>query len=440
LRELIGTSSLDLLSRHFFLRIPFLGYPAATVFDEGAYKTFLINDVNRIPYFEIHPPLARLMFASLLQSSEDISLTPRENEIGKPFGDFPYVPVRKFSLLFGTCIPALVYLLGRLIGIEKKYAFVAGAAATFDSLLIVYSRLILPDSILWFFCLLSIVCALFSARFRGWRQILLVSLCGFFVGLAFSVKWTGGIFGILAVIAFLVYVRPWWKILALSLIVFVISIASHLVVWGTYLNRFPGGAVDPTRSLYGDLANALVFPSSVTMPNVIEFAYTHTKTSIAVQKNQSLMDHVLAYGYPEKWPVGLDVMNVWQKKDNRKSIRFAGNFPVYILTALSVVSLIAMNLFRLLKKNKEEAEQEKTETFLLVSYMVCYLSVVGMAWSRPMFLYHYVPAYFFAVLMLAYCLWRLNTLSPESGKLALRAVTILIFVFFLLQSAYTYGY
>ncbi len=425
----------------FFVRIPFISYPAVSVFDEGAYATFLSNDVHQIRYFEIHPPLARMIFTSPYGEGDAVPLFHKQSVIGKPFGDFPYVPARKVSVVFGMLIPGLLFILARLFGIGRKYALIAGGAAMLDSLLIVYSRLILPDSILWVFCLLSMIFSLCAVRWEGWRNWFFAFLSGLFVGLAFSVKWTGGIFGVLAALVFVIYVRQWWKIVLLVGVVFVVSIATHLFVWGVYLSHFEGGLVTPSRSLYADLADAISFPSFVTAGTVLEHVYAHTKTSVAIQKNPKIMDHVLAYGYPEKWPLGLDVMNAWQKKGDRQSIRFSGSFPVYTFTFVAILLLIFVTVFRLFaRKNVHTSSPSQTEAMLLLGYMVSYLSIVCMAWTRPMFLYHYVPAYFFAVLILVYGLEKLSIFSEASGVLATRAVATLIVLFFLIQSLYTYGF
>lgn len=433
-------SILFLLLLSFFVRIPFISYPESAVFDEGAYATFLSNDVQRIRYFEIHPPLARLTYAALYHgNATSVPLFNKANTVNKPFEDFPYVPGRKMSVILGSVLPILVFVITRMLSIPTRFSVVPGIAAALDPLLVVYARTLLPDTVLWVCGLLSVVCGLLVFRLRSvsW-QFVAVILAGVCIGLATSVKWTGAAFGFVFVCGLCVYYPHWRRGIVYGLIAGIVSVITYIGVWQYYLNLFSPGVVDPQRSFYEHLADDISFSTPVTFVEAARFAVTHAIRAREIQQNEQFMNKVIAHGYPERWPVAFDRMAVWQSQDKERHIKLSGNLPAYILSTFALLYILAVCLYRLFKKEVHALSHHYA--FVLSSYAVLYGSVVLFSWVRPMFLYHYVPAYFVALLGLSVVLYEYAAAAPRHGRVLYRAALILISAFFVIQSVYVYGY
>lgn len=170
-----------------------LGVPASVVFDEFHFGKFVDNTIKREIMFDIHPPLGKLTLAGLGYLA---GYRPVEgfgyDSIGKDYGAVLYYPLREVSAVFGTLTVPIVYSTARLLDVSWVGALVAAGLYCFDSLNVIESRLILMDSQIMFYLVLSLNCSL-----RLWRtprdsrsRFIWLTLTGLVCGLSFSVKWT----------------------------------------------------------------------------------------------------------------------------------------------------------------------------------------------------------------------------------------------------------
>src|SRR3990167_6997079 len=168
------------------LRLPFISYPPAVVFDEGVYATFASKIIFGIPFFDVHPPLASLINAGVARTSDFSYKELRD--IGKDFGEFPFVRVRALHALAGSFLAVVIYFCAKYLWEQSSYAFLASLFVALDNAFISYSRLILPDIWLLLFGFLGVLFVLVAEKKQSVAFLL---LAGMFAGLAFSVKWSG---------------------------------------------------------------------------------------------------------------------------------------------------------------------------------------------------------------------------------------------------------
>ncbi|MFH1451133.1 MAG: phospholipid carrier-dependent glycosyltransferase, partial [bacterium] len=177
-----------LLFLAFLTRFWHLGVPAEVVFDEVHFGKFISAYFQHEFYFDIHPPLGKMMIAGFARI---FSYEPASDflQIGDSYD--PLI-LRFLPAFFGSLLVGLIYLLARQTGITPKFAFFAGFLALFDNALLIQSRFILLDIFLLFFGFAGIYIFLVSrACPKKQGRIIFAVLSAIFIGLSFSVKWTG---------------------------------------------------------------------------------------------------------------------------------------------------------------------------------------------------------------------------------------------------------
>src|SRR3989338_9179232 len=213
-------SILLILVLSFLTRFLFWGYPAETVFDEYGYLNYISAYYTGELIFDIHPPLAKLLwagFGKLTGFAPGTSGTQiKYEENGNSFPNKEYLPLRFLSMLFGALLPLAVFLMAQELGFSRRASLAAGILLILDNGLITQSRFILADAFLLFF---GILCLYFYLRYRnggGLVNLIWASVLGSF---SFSVKWTGGSFlALIALAEFFSLLRDnrWkdWKVAA----------------------------------------------------------------------------------------------------------------------------------------------------------------------------------------------------------------------------------
>ncbi|MFA6493376.1 MAG: phospholipid carrier-dependent glycosyltransferase, partial [Patescibacteria group bacterium] len=164
----------------FLLRIWQLGKIGDQIFDEVYFVKFAENYLSGVSFFDIHPPLGKLIIASAL-FFHNTSFT-----------------WRIMPAIFGTLLIILGYFTGKELSSKIAGLFTAAILAL-DGMILVYSRTGLIDIFLAFFILLSFYLFL---RFTNSKKLIYLILAGAAVGLAASVKYIGA----LVLIVFLVMI------------------------------------------------------------------------------------------------------------------------------------------------------------------------------------------------------------------------------------------
>jgi dolichyl-phosphate-mannose--protein O-mannosyl transferase len=182
-----------LLAVAYAVRFFRLAIPGSVVFDEYHFGKFVDNIINRELLFDIHPPLGKLTLAALgylfgYRPVKGFDYDP----IGRQYEGVVFYPLREISAIFGTITVPLVYSTARQLDISWVGSILAACLYCFDNLNIIESRLILMDSQIMFYLVLSLYCTLklWKTRPNTLRRYMWIVVTGFVCGCSISVKWT----------------------------------------------------------------------------------------------------------------------------------------------------------------------------------------------------------------------------------------------------------
>ena len=160
------------------------------VWDESHFGKFSASYLKREFYFDVHPPLGKLMTAlSGLISNQDPEFRFESGD-EYPSG-VDYCSMRRFHAFISAFIPLFIYGTMRELGYDVWWCSMCSLFYIFENGMVSISRLILLDSHLLTFT----VCVLYTfvrfAKRRRCSESLNLALLGVFIGLVLSVKWIG---------------------------------------------------------------------------------------------------------------------------------------------------------------------------------------------------------------------------------------------------------
>ena len=187
-----GVTACWLLGLGLLTRFYGLNWPRQVVFDEVHFGKFVGGYISGRYFFDIHPPLGKLLIALAAWAAGYDGRQPFEH-IGEA-----YLPgVQLFALravpaTFGALLVPLTYLIVRRMGGSSPAALLAGGIVLLDGAALVESRLLLTDSILFFFELLQLYGMLLTAQTTPNTRLFhrYLALTGTAIGCAMAVKWT----------------------------------------------------------------------------------------------------------------------------------------------------------------------------------------------------------------------------------------------------------
>jgi dolichyl-phosphate-mannose--protein O-mannosyl transferase len=185
----------------FFTRFWQLYFPEKVVFDETHFALYANKYLLNEYYFDVHPPLGKMLFALLLYFFG--SKTNFDFRAGEFYPNSDYLLLRSFVAFFGALLPLLVYFLMKKLGFSQRSSFLASFLIIFDNALLVQSRFILLDILLAFFVFLSLFLFFLQKEKKSFSfyWYLLNFLLSLSISFSISIKFIG--FGILAMILFL---------------------------------------------------------------------------------------------------------------------------------------------------------------------------------------------------------------------------------------------
>ena len=185
-------------------RFYYFGRPNQIVFDEVYFPKFATDYFKGEYYFDIHPPLAKLLMAgSAKLFGIELPVSFNFKDISQVYPDNSYKFLRFFVSIFGLALIFGVYFLAKELFKNKWPAFLAALLAIFENSILVQSRLILTDVFLLAFGVWGLVFLLMSRRKKiysfSWFLFFILSIL--FLTAGFLVKWTALIFiGVAALI------------------------------------------------------------------------------------------------------------------------------------------------------------------------------------------------------------------------------------------------
>ncbi|CAI2161704.1 8620_t:CDS:10 [Funneliformis geosporum] len=178
----------------FLTRFYLISLSDVVMWDESHFGKFASHYLNRVFYFDVHPPLGKMMVALAgLLAGYDGSFN---FESGTRYPeDLNYTFMRMFMASFGVLMVPLAYFTSIELGFSKHAVILVTLMVLFDTAYLCISRFILLDAMLLFFTFMTIFCMTkfhnqkcdpFSANW--WRWLIMT---GISIGCVSSVKWIG---------------------------------------------------------------------------------------------------------------------------------------------------------------------------------------------------------------------------------------------------------
>ena len=369
----------------------FFGHPNQTVFDEVQFGKFISGYYTHEYYFDIHPPLGKLMiagFAKVFDFKPKFSFT----EIGKTFPDNKYLALRFLPSLAGTLLPIVIFLLAIQLKFSRQGAFVAGLLMAIENTLITQTHYILMDGFLLLFGLLTL---LFYFR----RRFLWMAIFG---GLAISIKWTGLTFLALPFLIEVFYLfkeKNFKTILKLPIYFLFIPLVLYFSVFVIHFTLL-------TKPGTGD---AFMKPTFHQDNVVTKFLQLNTE----MYRSNQRLTATHPYGSPwYSWPFMSRSIFYWVSGDSR--IYLLGNPVIWWASTLAVLMSLGY------------IPRHRTIKLLLGGYFLNLLPFIGI--SRVMFLYHYLTSLVFAILILVYLIEKQK--NSKKIFIGLTAISVLAFIYF----------
>jgi dolichyl-phosphate-mannose-protein mannosyltransferase len=414
---------------HFF----FLSHPAEVVFDEVHFGKFVSAYFTHAYYFDIHPPLGKLLiagFAKIFGYQGNLDFL----QIGEAFSAHALFVLRFLPALFGALLPLLVYKLFGTFGISKKTAFLGGLLVIFDNALLVQSKFILVDIFFILFGITSLYFYFFAKNSGSFPRYIFSAI---FAGLALSVKWTALSFlGIIFVVIFAEFLKNKNSVILLKkfaifcsipFFIYIFSFAVHFSLLGKTGagDAFMSQAFQKTLegNKIGTDVRSLSFWGKFIELNKAMYIYNASITA----KHQ---DGSKFY----EWPLMKKPIWYWAKNFEGKfsNIYLLPNPVVWIAAGFSIIlSIILLTISKFRKRL-----QPWIYLFVL-GYFVNILPFILV--GRVTFLYHYLPSLIFGILMVC-LIWDKVLPDNKISKFFYIFFIFLIFIAFFVLSPLSYGF
>ncbi|KAL0087197.1 glycosyltransferase family 39 protein [Phycomyces blakesleeanus] len=180
----------------FFITFYKIWYPAQVVFDEVHFGKFAGFYLKRSYFFDVHPPLAKLMIAGagyLLDYDGHYNF----DKIGESYieNDVPYIGLRALPAMLNVFSASFMYSIMKQSGYSVVTCTLVAGMYILDNSLVAQHRLILLDSMLIFYMLGTIYAYIRFHKQRhrafsmGWWSWLILS--GVMMAMTLSVKMVG---------------------------------------------------------------------------------------------------------------------------------------------------------------------------------------------------------------------------------------------------------
>lgn len=379
-------------------RFAFFGYPDETVFDEVHFGKFVSGYYTGEYYFDIHPPLGKLMiagFAKLFDFKPEFNFA----EIGEKFPDKKYLALRFLPVLAGTLLPIIIFILILELGLSPMAAFAGGMFIIFENAILTQSRLMLLDPFLLLFGFASLLFYFKYTKNRILNTKYLI-LAAIFSGLAISIKWTG-----LSFIALPLIIEMWECLMNLSY--------KNLIRYFKWLVYFTGIVLTVYFSVFWLHFALLTKPGSgdaFMKPGFRDNNMVKNILDLNIEMYRSNQRLTATHPYNSswyEWPFMVRPIYYWvgsasspQVKDNAR-IYFFGNPVIWWSSTIAIAFGIKYLLLSIKKRRLDEIL-----AILFGGYIINILPFIGI--KRVMFLYHYLTALIFAIIILCYLIDRFD--------------------------------
>ncbi|HET6148239.1 MAG TPA: glycosyltransferase family 39 protein [Polyangia bacterium] len=340
------------------LRLWGIGAAPRFTFDEHHFIPNARHYLLGLPDENDHPPLGKLLIAAGILF----------------FGDNP-TGWRAASVILGLQTLVVSGALARELFSSRRAGWFAAAFFAADGFFLAYSRTALLDGGLACLVLWSLLAALVA---RGWRGVLLSAVLA---GLATSVKWSGALVVLPGLAAVLLRGRvPWWQVLPSFALA---TPATHVALWlaSFALTHRP---VDP-RALASLMADLL-------------------RRHIKLGHDQNALASPW-YSWPLLYhPIVVKLTDVGIQRRYASSV---GNPLLFLSGTLAVLltllggGLVAVGARASTRAQRVVPPAERRAALLLAGGWVAMLGPWIVARGSYTFMYHYLPSYGLALVLVA---------------------------------------
>lgn len=373
-----------------------LGYPPTVVFDEVHWGRYFSCYFTGNYYFDVHPPLGKLIYAGWaylwgFQPLFSVELNATYPE------SWAYI-LRTLPASVGSLLAPVVYCLALNFGISKTSAFLAGFLIAIDGALIDISRFVLLDPFLLTLGFGALLAYQEWVKTQLWRWLL---IAGFLCGLTLSIKWTGVTF--LALIILLEVSSLWsGHTLASRFTVVTRLFVCLLVVPGTlYLLQFWLHFSLLTHSGTGDAFMTPAFQSTLKASSYVADsalkAPSFWEKFLELNRVMYQANVNMKAGHPYSspwftWPLMIRPIFLWQGSGLDR-IYLLGNPLIWWGSTVAVLTMIQSSIAL------RTRQIHSSVRWLILGWLMNFLPFMGI--GRVMFLYHYLAALVFAILLMA---------------------------------------
>lgn len=415
---------IGLLVLGFGTRFLFYGHPDEVVFDEVHFGKFISAYYTHEYYFDIHPPLGKLMiagFGKLFDFNPEFSFP----EIGHQFPDGGYKALRFLPTFASALLPLVFFFLAIELGLSRKSATLVALLIALENGILSQTRYILLDAFLLLFGCLTLLLYFCYRNHRRWHYLV---LAGVFGGLAISIKWTGLTF--LALPGLLEIYDAVRKrnvsnlapgalfIAALPLVIYFSVFSLHFSLLGKSGSGDAFMTPEFRKTLQGsEFENDPSVKPASAIGKFIEL------NQEMYRSNQRL---TATHPYSSQWyswPFMLRPIFYWVHDHAR--IYFLGNPAIWWGSTAALV--MALGLWM-----AGEIRNKRLLAILLLGYFLNLLPFIGI--KRVMFLYHYLGALLFAILIIGFLMDHLR--ASRKAYITVAVVAALAFAYF---APLTYG-
>jgi dolichyl-phosphate-mannose-protein mannosyltransferase len=410
----IGMTGIFLLA--LFLRFWKLSQFNSFVFDEVYYAKFANYYLIGTDFFNSHPPLSQYIIAIGIWLGSYFPASPEtmNNLAGSLRSTFSY---RWINALSGSFIPILVGAIAYQLTLRRSYSLITALLILFDGLFLVESRYALNNVYLVLFGLLGQLYFLLSLRTH--QKNLYLILSRIFLGCAIAVKWNGLAF-LLGIILMLILIKMKlffssikandqinlnWKQLLLSLCI--IPLLTYSVLWIPHL------IMNPQYNFLEVHQEILAFHQKIKGNDSKIHPYCSPWYSWLV------MWRPIAYLYETK--IIADQKIIYD-------VHAMGNPILWWLSTVAILMFFLISIFKLF--NKKNSQFIYFNPLIFIYILANYSSnlLPWLAVDRCTFIYHYLGAYVFAILALAWIIeaWLFSDLLSYKilGKLTLILIAV----------------
>ncbi len=461
----------------FVVHFAYLSYPNQTIFDEVYFGKFSAAYFSHEYYFDIHPPLGKLIIAGWAWLT-NFDLIFNYDKIGTVANSQLFFTLRFLPALFGALFVLLFSWFAYLATKSKQIALIAGTLILLDNAFLVQSKIIAIDIFLIFFEILTFCFFLLYQKQKsfGKKWLIYLTLTGISLGLTVSIKLTGlATIGIIEIIllakifnqkmaewlspqnhinlnsnklnssaqyilkrSFRNFLKLRFRIFKETLIAIIIIPAVGFLVYMipfyihfNLLNKSGQGDAFMSASWQSELKN-----SRANTPNALNFWEKFQELNKSMYKYSANLTATHPFSSTwNQWPLDKKPIYYWYQgptPDNGEKIGkiyFLGN-PIIWWLALGAIML---TLIRTISK-KERQEITMFMYFLVLAYFANLLPFIGV--KRVAFLYHYLLPATFAILLLSIYLEKLW----QKDKTIFTAIMLAIAITFSIIAPLSYGW